>query len=296
MTDINVEPYVFAGSKQVIIYELNANNRPDGSKADGAGEAYTGLELYGFKAYNLTIPAARRVAHIGNDQLLKQQVFPPIEPATAEIAVGATNLDIIAALTGATIVNVAGMRMLPHLSDLQGLEPNVGLIMYQAAIAQSGPQRWRFHMIPNTKAIVREPGAGQEPIDLVFDLAPDPVDQYLWGGDLSVLSDPSDPFSGVSESGADNAGIWSGFCAYRPRIAAFAAQAAQVAFDFPADKQSADATNLEVVAVVGTGTPAVVDPADYTATTATITFDTAPVTTYGAGVEILALYQIADPS
>jgi hypothetical protein len=294
MTDITVEPYVFSGSKQVIIYELNANNRPDGSKADGAGAAYTGLELYGFKTYNLTIPPARRIAHIGNDRLLKQQVFPPIEPATGEISVGATNLEIIAALTGATIVNKAGMRILPHMSDLQGAEPNVGMIMYQAAIAQSGSQRWRFHMIPNTKAIVREPGAAQEPVDLIFDLAPDPVDKYLWGGDLSVLSDPSDPFSGVSESGADNAGIWSGFCAYRPRIAAFSAQADQVAFSFPADKQAADATNVEVVAVLGTGTPVVVDAGDYTATTAAITFDTAPVTTYGAGVEILVLYQIAD--
>jgi len=294
MTSINVEPYVFSGSKQVVIYQLNAYNRPDGSLADGAGEAYTGLEVYGFKAYNLTIPPSRRVAHIGNDRLLKQQVFPPIEPATGEISVGATDLDIIAALTGGTIIEKAGMRMLPHMSDLQGTEPNVGLIMYQAAIAQSGSQRWRFHMIPNTKAIVREPGAVQEPIDLIFDLAPDPVDQYLWGGDLSILSDPSDPFSGVSASGADNAGIWSGFSAYRPRVAAFAAQAAQVAFDFPADKQAADATNIEIVAVLTTGTPAVVDAADYTATTATITFNTAPVTTYGAGVEILVLYQIAD--
>jgi len=294
MTNITVEPYVFSGSKQVIIYQLNANNRPDGSKADTAGAAYTGLELYGFKAYNLTIPPARRIAHIGNDRLLKQQVFPPIEPASGELAVGATDLDIVAALTGGTIVNVAGMRMLPHLSDLQGSEPNVGLIMYQAAIAQSGPQRWRFHIISNTKAIVREPGAGQEPIDLVFDLAPDPVTQYLWGGDLSVLSDPSDPFSGVSESGADEAGIWSGFSAYRPRIAAFSAQAAQVAFEFPADKQAADATNVEVVTVLGTGTPVVEDAADYTATTASITFNTAPVTTYGAGVEVLVLYQIAD--
>jgi hypothetical protein len=290
MTSITVEPYVFSGSKNVVIYALNANGRPAATN----GVAYTGLELYGFKAYNLTIPPARRIAHIGNDRLLKQQVFPPIEPASGEIAVGATDLDIVALLTGGTIVEKAGMRMLPHLSDLQGSEPNVGMIMYQSALARSGPQRWRFHFITSTKAIVRDPGAAQEPVDLVFDLAPDPVNRYLWGQDLSELTDPSDPYSGVTESGALDAGIWSGFCAYRPRIASFVAQAAQVLFEFPDNLQAADATNIAVFTVNGTGTPVEEDAADYTATTAGVTFDTAPVTTYGTGTEVNILYQIAD--
>jgi len=290
MPSITVEPYVFSGAKNVIIYSQNAYGRPNGTGAT----AYTGLSLWGYKAYNLTIPPARRIAHIGNDRLLKQQVFPPVEAAAGEIAVGATDLDIIAALTGATIVEKAGMRMLPHMSDLQGSEPNVTMLLYQAAIAQSGAQRWRFHFIPNTKAIVREPGAGQEPIDLIFDLAPDPVNTYPWGADLSVLADPSDPYSGVSESGADEAGIWSGFSAYRPRIASFIAQAGQVLFSFPDNLQAANATDISVVSVLTNGTPVDEDAADYTATVAGVTFDTAPVVTYGAGVEVHILYQIAD--
>lgn len=290
MPSITVEPYVFAGAKNAILYELNTNNRPKGTGA----VAYTGLELWGHKAYNLTIPAARRIAHIGNDRLLKQQTFPPTEPASGEINVGGTDLDIIALLTGGTIVEVAGMRMLPHLSDLQGSEPNVGMILYQAAVARSGAKRWRFHMIPSTKAIVREPGAGQEPIDLVFDLSPDPVDQYPWGMDLSVLADPSDPYSGVSESGATEAGIWSGFCAYRPRIASFIGQTGQVIFPFPDNLQAANATDIAVFAVVGTGTPVEVAGANYTAATTGVTFNTAPATTYGAGVEVNILYQVAD--
>ena len=233
MPAITTESYVFSGLKNVVIYALNAYNRPAGT----GQTAYTGLDLYGAKAYNLTIPAARRIAHIGNDRLLKQQTFPPTEPASGEINVGATNLNIVAALTGATIIDKAGMQMLPHLSSLQGSEPNVGLILYQRAVAESGAARWRFHIIPSTKAIPRDPGAGQEPIDLIFDLSPDPVDVHLWGMDLSVLADPSDPFSGVSESGADNAGIWSGFCAYRPRIASFVPIAGQVLFSYPDNMQ-----------------------------------------------------------
>jgi len=290
MPAITTEPYVFVGARNAIIYGLNAYNRPAGTGMT----AYTGLELWGEKAYNLTIPPARRIAHLGNDRVIKTQTLPPTDVASGELNVGATDLDIIALLTGGTILSVANMQMLPHLSDLQGSEPNVGMILYQAAIAKSGAQRWRFHIIPSTKAIVREPGAGADPIDLVFDLTPDPVDQYLWGMDLAPLSDPSDPYSGVSPSGALEAGIWSGFSAYRPRLAAFIAGAGEVLFSFPANLQAANITDVAVFTVLTTGTPVQEDAADYTVTTAGVTFDTAPATTYGAGVEVLILYQIAD--
>lgn len=291
MPSITTEAYVFAGLKYAIIYALNTYNRPAATN----GVAYTGLPVWGSKTYNLTIPPARRVAHIGNDRLLKQQTFPPTDPASGELNVGATDLDIIKVLTGATAIKeFAGMQMLPHLSDLQGNEPNVGIIMYQAAVAKSGSKRWRFHFIPSTKAIVREPGAGPDPIDLIFDLSPDPVDQFPWGAELAPLSDPSDPYSGVSATGATEAGIWSGFSAFRPRLASFIAQADQVLFEFPDNLQAANITDVAVTTVLTTGTPVVEDAADYTVTTAGVTFDTAPVTTYGAGVEVIIAYQIAD--
>lgn len=290
MPSITVEPYTYVGARNGFAYELNTYGRPKGTGSD----PYNGYELKGLKSYNLTIPPARRIVHVGNDGIRAQQLLPPIEAAAAEINIDGSDLDLLAAVMGVTIVEIAGMRMIPHLSDRRGSEPNVGLITYQAAVADSGAQRWRVTVVSNTKMIPRLPGAGPDPIDFVFDLAPNPVDQYLWGSELAPLSDPSDPYSGVSESQAFTAGIWDGFCAYRPNLISFIAAAGQTVFPFPEGKQAANVTDVQVVSVLANGTPVIESAGIASITTAAVTFTTAPVTTYGAGVEVNILYQMED--
>jgi hypothetical protein len=280
------EPFVYSGLKKVVVYELNAMGRP---KATGH-TAYVGIELYGSKAYNLTLPSTRKIAHTGNDRLLKVQQFPSLEVASGEISVGAEDLDVIAALSGSTIVTKAGFKMLPHLSDLAGSEPNVGLICMQSGLAKSGPYRTHFHFITSTKAVVRLPGAGAEPIDLVYDIAPDPVTRYLWGEIMAPLADIYDETSGVPESGAFEAGVWSGFAEGDPRIASFIAGAGQTLFEFPASMPANSAANIAVYVADPTDVYSVeVDAADYTATTAGVTFDVAP----GTGKEVHIVFQEA---
>jgi len=282
MTSITTEPFVYAGFQTLVVYELNAYGRP---AATGL-TAYTGLEVYGTKLYNLTLPSSRKIPHTGNDRLLKVQQFAPLEVASGEINVGAEDLDLIAALSGSTILEIAGAQMLPHLSDLAGNEPNVGMIMYQAALAKSGPQRFHFHVITSTKAVVRLPGAGPDPIDLIFDLAPDPVDHYLWGYDMAPLSDPSDPYSGVTPTGATEAGIWSGFADGKIRIASFIGDGATLIFPFPANLQANDATNIDVFTATG---DTVTDeaPAGWTGALTGVTFSVAPTN----GHEVHIVYQ-----
>ena len=283
MTSITTEPFVYSGFQNGLIYELNAYGRPAAANLN----AYTGLEIYGAKLYNLTLPATRKIPHIGNDRLLKTQQFAPIEVAAGEISVGAEDLELIAALSGSTILDIAGIQMLPHLSDLQGLEPNVGMILFQAALAESGPQRYHFHMITSTKAVPRLAGFGQEPIDLVYDIAPDPVDVYLWGAEMAPLDDPSDPFSGVSATGALSAGVWSGFAAGRPAIASFIADGAETAFLFPENKQANDATNIAVWTATGTTVTSVALGAGVTGALTGVTFDAPPTIAH----EVIVLYQ-----
>lgn len=289
MTIVAKEPIVFSGFHRGVAYKLNTYGRPDPSVADPYIGPYTGIEIYAAKTFGLTVPGTRKVPHIGNDRLLKVQQFPTQEPITGEIGVGAEDLDLVALLGGSTIVTAAELRMLPHGSDLQGSEPNIGFIMIQDALAQSGPQRYRFLIIPSTKAVPRASGAGNDPIDYIYDLAPDTVNQHLWGEPLSILSDPSDPFSGVSESGADEAAFWDGYSEYEPRICSWLAQAAQVAFTFPEDKQAADTDKIAVWTANGTTVTEITT--GITKAVTGVTFDTAPVTTYGAGTEVHVLYQ-----
>jgi len=291
MTTINTEPTVFSGFHKGVAYALNAYGRPDPAAADPFIGPYTGLEIYATKTFSLTVPATRKVAHIGNDRLLKTQQFPPQEPVVGEVGAGAEDLELVAMLTGATVIAKAGAKGIVYASDLQGSEPNVGFIMLQDALAESGPQRYRNLFIPSTKAVPRTPGMGADPIDMIFDLAPDTVDHHLWGELLSILSDPSDPFSGVSESGAGTTAFEVFFSAYEMRICSFLAQAAQVAFTFPEDKQGVNAVDMEVF--VGDGPDVIEVTAGITKAVTGVTFNTAPVTTYGAGAEVHVLYQLA---
>lgn len=292
MTIVTKEPIVFSGFHRGVAYKLNTYGRPDASVEDPYIGPYTGLEIYGAKTFGLTVPGTRKIAHVGNDRLLATQQFPPIEAITGEMGVGAEDMDLVALLGGGDIVTEAELRMLPHGSDLQGSEPNIGFIFIQDALAKSGPQRYRFLIIPSTKAVPRSSGLGAEPIDYIYDLAPNTVDKHLWGEDLSILADPSDPYSGVSESGADEAAFWDGYAEYEPRLCTWIGQAAQVLFSFPEDKPAADTDKISIWYAQG-ATVAEVTTGVTKAVTG-LTFDTAPVTTYGAGVEILALYQLAE--
>lgn len=292
MSTITTEPTVFSGFHKGIAYALNAYGRPDASAADPYIGPYTGHELYAAKTFSLTVPATRKVPHLGNDRLLKVQQFPPQEPITGEVGIGAEDLDLVSLLTGAAVITKAGAKGMIYGSDLQGQEPNVGFIMLQDALAESGPQRYRNLFVPSTKAVPRSPGLGNDPIDMIYDLAPDVVDHHLWGELLSILDDPSDPNSGVSESGATTLAFEVLFSAYEMRICSFIAQAAQTIFTFPEDKQAQNVTDLEVFTAIGAAVTEE-SASDYTAAVTGITFNTAPVTTYGAGVEVHVLYQLA---
>lgn len=279
--------YVYSGLQNGVVYELNAMGRPKGTGAT----AYVGTEVYATKAYAPSLPQPRKVPHVGNDRLLKTQIFPGQEPASAELSVGAEDLDLVAMLGGTIIKTVAGMKMLPHLHDLQGKETKVGLILYQAALSrQTSASGYHFHFISSSKMVVRLNGAGTEPIDFVYDLTINPSENYLWGASLAPLANIYDPLSGVAETGVFEAGVFSGFSEYEPRIAAFIAGASQEIYDFPLSMPAFDATKIAVfTADPADDTATLVNPADYTATVTEVTFDIAPAT----GDEVIILYQKA---
>lgn len=279
--------YLYSGFQLGVIYELNSKMRPKGVDTT----AYTGVEVYATKAYNPTLPAARKVPHVGNDRLLKTQIFPGQEPATAEFSVGAEDLDLIAMLSGTTIKQLAGMNMLPHLHDLQGKETQVGVIMYQAALSRlTSAQGYHFHFITSSKMVARLPGAGNDPIDFMYDLTINPSTKYLWGAPLAPLSDACDPLSGVPDMGVFEAGVMSGFSEYEPRIAAFISKASEDEFLFPASMPAADVNKIAVFRAAPTDDEAeLISASDYTPSVTGVLFDS-PVTTDD---EVIIVYQKA---
>lgn len=278
---MNSEPIVYAGFQRARVYALNTYGRPAGTGLT----AYTGREIYAPKVYTLTLPEPRRIPHVGNDRLLKVQQLPSLEVASGEITVGAEDLDLIALLSGTTVLTVADMKTLPHLSDKQGKEPNVGMILSQAAIAQSGGQRIHWHMISQTTAIPRLSGMSENAGETIYSIAPNPSQYYLWGMPLAV----EDIYGVVTTAtGATEAGVFSGFSEKEPVIAAFVANGSEDEFPFKTTELAANASDLAVF-LADEDEVELVDPSDYTATVNGITFDAPP----SSGDEVIVLYQRA---
>ena len=279
--------YVYSGLQRGTVYQLNAMGRPKAVNTS----AYVGVDVYATKAYNPTLPTTRKVPHVGNDRLLKTQIFAGQEAATAEFAVGCEDMDLIKMLGGLTIKEIAGMKMLPHLTDLQGKGVSVGVILAQAALSkETSSPGYHFHFISKSKMVVRLAGAGEAPIDIVYEMTINPSTKYLWGGALAPLADIYDPLSGVPETGAFEAGLFSGFCEYEPQIASFISGASTTEFLFPASMPAVDAAKIAVFTAAAADENAeLVDLADYTPATTGVTFDITP----GTDAEVHIVYQKA---
>jgi hypothetical protein len=271
---VNSEPFVYAGLQSAYVYELNANGRPKGAGLT----AYSGYEVYGPQVFTLNIPEPRRVPHAGNDRLLLTQIFPSKEAITGELQVAAEDLDLLAAVTGLTVQTLAGGRFLPHATDLQGKEPNVGMILQQAAVSESGLSRYHWHVIPNTRAVPRLPGMGENPEPMRFTLAPNPITRYLWGP--NVVDDTS---------GAAQSAVQSGFSADRLRIAAFVADGIEDTFAFDAALQAIDENDIEVYTASGTTVTKVTSNITKAKTGVTFSYPAIPADE----TEVILLYQHA---
>lgn len=282
------ETYLYSGLQNGRVYLLNTKGRPKATNT----VAYTGHGIYASKSYNPTLPSSRRVPHPGNDRLLKTQLFPGQDPASAELSVGSEDLGLIAMISGTTIKEIAGMKLLPHLHDLQGKEKAVGIILWQAAVSrQASTPGYRTHIITSSKMVARLNGAGNDPIDFVYDVSINPSEKYLWGASLAPLADIYDEFSGVPDMGVFEAGVLSGFSTTTPRIASFISGASTTVFAFPVNEKAANVDDIAVfTASAADEESELVDPADYTAAVTGITFDVTP----GLNKEVHVVYQVTE--
>lgn len=278
--------YVYSGLQLAVVYELNDKGRPKAVDTT----AYTGLEVYATKEYTPSLPKPAKVPHTGNDQLLKTQIFPGKEPATADFQVGAEDLDLLAKLAGTTIKEEAGLKMLPHLHDLQGKEKSVMVILAQAALSKiMSAQGYHFHMITSSKMVATLPGAGESPLPLVFDMTINPSRRYPWGANIAPLADIYDPLSGVPDMGVFAQGVLSGFSEYQPRIASFISGPSTTVFEFPPSMQAVSTDKISVFTAAPTDDYSEKISAGITKATTGVTFGVSP----GDGVEVHILFQKA---
>lgn len=256
------EPFVGFGTRKGIVYELDQYGLPLGTydESDIANtDPYTGLEIYGIRSFEVTYPEPRRIPHFNGDRVELVQQFPSLDASAGTIVVDGNDLNLASVLANVKKSTISGMELMPHLSDQQGNEPNVGLLVYQAAKKSNGVQGWHFQFIQSTSMIPRPGPYGDNNYETRYALAPNAVTAHLWGFALSLATD-----------GAESAGIIDGFALNPPRITTWIADGIEDTFLFEATQQPPDSTYKVYKAIAGVVTEVT---SGLTKTTTQIVFD-----------------------
>lgn len=179
------------GLRYVVAYALNANGRIAGTSAS---VAYAGVQFEGAKAYTLTQPEPRQFNHSGDDRLLDRDVLPPLEGSGGQLKVAKTNDVLDALLSGVTQGFTGEASRLPLMTDKQGSEPQVGLLMYQQSLdaasgATRGLRRWKAYLVPRAVCIPINPGMEENPAETTYNLTAYVSSTELTGRALTTVDD-----------------------------------------------------------------------------------------------------------
>ena len=129
--------------------------------ADGSIQAvdttvYEGLEIDGTRDFNLAPAAGSVVANIGNGRLRDTIYRAPREASTAELLIGYTSPAVKAALSNVNTYTIGEIRAIGRLTNQQGSEPDVALLVMQRGHNEDGLTRFKTYLIPKSRVIPRD--------------------------------------------------------------------------------------------------------------------------------------------
>lgn len=247
------------GLRRAVIFALDSNGYP----AASGTTVYEGIEVVGPKAFNLTVPDARKITHPGNDRVLALDYLPPTEGVSGELRVGSNDMVAKAAISAVKTFTVAEATLMPWGTDQQGSEIDAALLLFQQSLdTDLKVRRWKFYLIPKARLIPAPASMDENPAEDRYSVAPNPTTKHLWGTAL---------VSGTE--GATEMALAEGMAEGKPNIIAFKGDAAAVAFTLPTGKPATATTKMKIwnngtVQTVGSGLASL--------TVTTVTFTAAP--------------------
>lgn len=174
------------GLRKAQIFALDANGYPSATGTT----AYEGLEIAGAKAFDITTPDARRIFHTGNDRLLAQDFLPTLEGASATIRASRNDYATFAVLTGTKELTLGEAKVIGYATDLQGAEPDIGIIAYQQSKDATAKTRtWRSYIIPVSNAVIKPASMNDNAAEYEYQILPQVATQHLWGVDFASGTD-----------------------------------------------------------------------------------------------------------
>lgn len=272
------EPFVGFGTRKGVVYELNANHLPNATSTD----PYVGLEIYGIRGLTITQTNVRRIAHYDGDRVALTQILPTLDVPSGTITVDGADLSLSSILGNVLPSTVGDFELAPEMTDQQGSEPEIGLLVYQAAKKNTGTIGWHVTFIPSTQAIPAPGSFGDNNYETTYQLAPSASPNHLFG-----------PVFTTDDDGTLTAGVVRGFGLYKPRITAWLADGSEDEFLFDTSLQAVNTSYPVFIATPQTG-----GGVEVTEVTGDITKATDGVTFTGTGgigadVLIIALHGVA---
>jgi hypothetical protein len=261
------EPTMNFGLRFARVYELNASGTP---AADNT-TAYEGLQIKGSTAFDLTVPEPRKITGNGEDGVTQVAYLPPLEGTSGTLNQEATDPNVAAFLDSTKVRTLGDATLMGGATNKQGFEPQVALILSQAARGlDTGSQYWHSYILPSAQ-VVKMPGgmAGDKSVTR-YAIAPNVCSNHLWGEAFTEADD------GYTESQFTE--LWTNS---RPVVTSFLADGTEDEFVFPATLPSAASYATSTVVYVN----GVKRTANVTITATKITF-TVSIPTANSRIDI----------
>lgn len=247
------------------VYELNVSGTPKAI----ATTYYEGYQFKGSTAFDLTVPDARKITGLGEDGVTQVVFLPPQEGVTGNLNVEAADPTLAAILDGTKVATIGEMSLVGLGTDKQGFEPQVALLLYQAARGLvTGKTYWHSFIIPSAQIVRKSGGMNADKAVTIYQIAPNRTTKHLWG--VSFANATEGYLSGqVIEA-------WSN---YPIRIASFLGDNTEDEFLFPVDTPAVATGGIKVFV------DGVAVTTNITLATTKVTFATAPAAS--ARIDIL---------
>lgn len=240
---------------------------------------YEGLPVVGAKAFELTIPDPRQIAHVGDDRVLAQDMLPRQEVSSGVLRAARNDHDVYALLSGTTAFTQGEAAGIGYGTSKQGYEPTIGALFYQQSLdAASKVRRYRAYLIPSTRAILRPNSMNENAAEFEYNLLPSPVTKHIWGPDFAAGTE-----------GFTEAEMLEFMTEDIPHLVAWLADGAEVEFLFDTARQATAVTKIHAVYSIASDGTATDESGETLAVTG-ITFGVAPTD----GDFIVCFYEYAD--
>ena len=186
---------------------------------------YEGLEVDGARTFELTPAEGSYLVNVGNGRLRDTIYRAPREASRAELRVGYTQLDVVAALSGVNVYTVGEAKAIGRLTSKQGSEPDCALVLTQQGHDENGLTRYLSYIIPKGKAIPIDSPFNDNPLEIRYAVTISNTKKEVWGESYTLVK------HGFTENGYLQF-VTEG----RPKIVAYLCNGSEDTFAFPSGK------------------------------------------------------------